>query len=104
MKSGAQSFGRRDQVIAGLLWYGTWFATALIAVGILVTAVEPFLGFVLPLSGYDVVKAGVAVFILLPVARVMVMLTIFLRERDHTYTAITALVLAIIAAGVLIEL
>lgn len=104
MKPGAHNVERRDQIIAGLLWYGTWFATALIAVGILVTAAEPFLGFVLPLSGYDAVKAGVAVFILLPVARVMLMLTVFLRERDYTYTAIAAFVLAIIAAGVLIEL
>ena len=104
MKPQAHNFERRDQIIAGLLWYGTWFATALIAVGVLLTAAEPLLGSALPFSGYDAVKAGVAVFILLPVARVMLMLTIFLRERDHTYTAITALVLAIIAAGVLIEL
>ncbi|MDM4501851.1 DUF1634 domain-containing protein [Klebsiella oxytoca] len=43
-------------------------------------------------------------FILLPVARVALMLTIFLRERDYAYVVIAALVLAIIAAGVTIEL
>ncbi|MBV2143756.1 DUF1634 domain-containing protein [Falsochrobactrum sp. TDYN1] len=105
MKPGADNFEQRNQVIAGLLWYGTWFATALIAAGVLLSAAEPFLGsLALPLSGYDAVKAGVAVFILLPVARVMLMLTIFLRERDYAYTAIAALVLAIVATSVLIEL
>ncbi|HBO2075850.1 TPA: DUF1634 domain-containing protein [Pseudomonas aeruginosa] len=105
MKPAADNFERRDQIIAGLLWYGTWFATALIAAGVLLTAVEPFpVSLALPLSGYDTVKAGVAVFILLPVARVALMLAIFLRERDYAYTVIAALVLAIIATGVLIEI
>ena len=52
-------------------------------------------------GGYRLVQAGVALFILLPVARVALMLALFLRERDYAYTAISALVLLIIAAGVL---
>ncbi|MGK9086619.1 DUF1634 domain-containing protein [Brucella intermedia] len=96
---------RRDYVIAGLLCYGTWFATAMIAVGVILTAVKPFLGsLVLPLSGFSAVKAGVAVLIFLPVARLALMLILFLRDRDHVYTAITALVLAVIGIGVLIEI
>ena len=51
------------------------------------------------LDGYGLVNAGVAMFILLPIARVMVMLIIFLRERDHVYALIATLVLAIIATG-----
>ena len=105
MKPTTDNFERRDQIIAGLLWYGTWFASTLIAVGWLLGAVQQFQGsLVLGLSGYDIVKAGVAVFILLPVARVALMLTIFLRERDYAYTVISALVLAIIAAGVVVGL
>lgn len=104
MTPAADHFERRDQIIAALLWYGTWFACAMIAAGLLLTAIEPFqTSVMLPLSGHDVVKTGVAVFILLPVARVALMLVIFLRERDYAYTAIAALVLAIIAAGVFIE-
>jgi hypothetical protein len=104
MKPTADHFERRDQLIAGLLWYGTWFASALIAAGVLVTAIEPFqASLALPLRGYDVMKAGVAVFILLPIARVALMLAIFLRERDYAYTVIAALVLTIIAAGVFLE-
>ena len=44
-------------------------------------------------------KAGVALFILLPVARVALMIAIFLRERDYAYTAISTLVLVIIAVS-----
>ncbi len=104
MKPGADPAEQQDQIIAGLLMYGTWFASALITIGVLLTAVEhtPLL-LALPLSGYGTAKAGIAVFILLPIARVALMLTLFLRERDYVYTAIAALVLAIIAAGIFIE-
>jgi uncharacterized membrane protein len=46
----------------------------------------------------------VALFILLPVARVALMLATFLHERDYAYTAISALVLVIIATGIAIGL
>lgn len=105
MKWTADNLERRDQMIAGLLWYGTWFASALIAAGIFLTAIpqlqklQPF-----PLFGYDAVKAGVAMFVLLPVARVGLLLAIFWRERDYAYVAISVFVLAIIALGALIEM
>ncbi len=88
---------RRDRAIAGLLWYGTWLASALIAAGMAVDFLLPAHG---GLRDLGLVKVGVALFILLPVARVTLMLAIFLRERDYAYTAISALVLLIIAAGV----
>jgi uncharacterized membrane protein len=59
---------------------------------------------VFDLSGYDVVKAGIALFIFLPIARVALMFTIFLRERDYVYVMISALVLLIITDGIFIEL
>lgn len=104
MKSWQGDFDRRDRTIAGLLWYGTWLACALVAAGVLFNAAAPLaatLGF--PWDGYGAMKAGVAVFILLPVARVALMLALFLREGDWLYTAVAAMVLAIIAAGVVIE-
>lgn len=105
MKPQADFVVRRDQVIAGLLWYGTWFACFLIAAGVFLTAMGPLPALrALPLNGYDAMKAGVAVFIFLPVARVALMLAIFLRERDYVYTLIAAVVLAIIAAGVIVEM
>ncbi len=91
MKSATDNYERREQVIAALLWYGTWLASAVIAVGMV-------------LGGYGIIKAGVALFICLPIARLVLMLVIFLRERDYAYMAISALVLAIIGAGVFVAL
>ena len=105
MKPVTDDYERHEQIIAALLWYGTWFASAVIAAGMALSALQQLEG--LPgfgLSGYDLVKAGVALFILLPVARVTLMLAIFLRERDYAYMVISALVLAIIGAGILIGL
>lgn len=105
MKSSTDNLERHEQLIAGLLWYGTWIASTIIAVGIILGVLQPSrnslsAGF----GSYDVVKAGVALFILLPVARVALMFAIFLRERDLIYTIISALVLIIIVAGVVIGL
>lgn len=78
MKHVTDHFEHREQILAALLWYGTWFASALIAVGILLTAVGPLhASLALPLSGHDVVKAGVAVFILLPIVRVAFTVNLF---------------------------
>ncbi|QKH36934.1 DUF1634 domain-containing protein [Achromobacter pestifer] len=97
MTQAADKQAWRDRVIAGLLWYGTWLASALIAAGMALDFLPQALA---GLRDLELVKAGVALFILLPVARVALMLAIFLRERDYAYTAISALVLLIIAAGV----
>ena len=105
MKPVTDDYERHEQIIAALLWYGTWLASAVIAAGMALSALQQLEG--LPgfsLSGHDLVKAGVALFILLPVARVTLMLAIFLRERDYAYMVISALVLAIICAGILIGL
>jgi uncharacterized membrane protein len=91
MSTEKENFDRRDQIIAALLWYGTWCASALIAMGMI-------------FGCNSCVKAGVALFIFLPVARVALMLTIFLRERDYVYTLIAALVLSIIVIGIVIQL
>lgn len=98
MTQGADKQAWRDRVIAGLLWYGTWLASALIAAGMALDFLPQALA---GLRGLELVQAGVALFILLPVARVALMLAIFLRERDYAYTAISALVLLVIAAGVM---
>lgn len=93
------------RLIAWLLWYGTWVASAIIVVGMALEGLGYGSGTaLLGLNGYDLVKAGVAMFILLPIARVMVMLIIFLYERDYAYTLIATLVLAIIATGMVMEL
>ncbi len=84
---------RRERPIAALLWWGTWLASAVTGAGVLAA--------LLGHGGMPLTYAGIALFILLPVARVVLMLAIFLRERDHAYAAISGLVLAIIVVGVL---
>jgi uncharacterized membrane protein len=105
MNTEANCGDRRERIIAALLWHGTWLASAIIAVGMSLS-VFPRFEHALPfgLSGYDMIKAGVALFILLPVARVALMLATFLHERDYAYAAISALVLVIIATGIAIGL
>jgi uncharacterized membrane protein len=49
-----------------------------------------------------IVTLGIGLFILLPVLRVFLMLLVFLRDRDYRFSAIAALVLAILALGLLI--
>jgi uncharacterized membrane protein len=95
---------RQERVIAGLLSYGSWIATGIITLG-LVSGLS-HLEMISPtvVSGTGLVKSGIALFIALPIARVGLMFVMFLRERDYTYAAISALVLAIIAAGILVEL
>ncbi|MEJ5021439.1 DUF1634 domain-containing protein [Ochrobactrum vermis] len=95
---------RRDEIIASLLWYGTWFATAIIAVGVIMTVIEPSQSSTpLFISGYGIVKAGIAVFILLPIFRVMLTMYLFVRERDYVYAVIAATVLLIIATGIVVD-
>jgi len=105
MKSTTNRIARCEQSIAGLLWNGTWLASALVTAGIALGATHDSWSFVAPgLSGYNVMKTGVAFFIILPIARVALMLVMSLRERDYVYTLISVFVLAVIAAGIMVGL
>ena len=74
--------------VAVVLQVGTWLASAVIAVGL-----------VLP-SGAPVVTTGIALFIALPIIRVTVMLVEFFRRRDYRIATMAALVLIIIILGI----
>ena len=90
--SGTAAKGRRlESLLAGLLRYGTWLASGVIGLGLMM----PLLG----LSGTHVVASGVALFIALPALRVLLMLAVFIRERDHRLVAVTAVVLMTLLAG-----
>ena len=80
-----------ERRLAKLLDRGSRIGSAVVAVGLgLALAGQP---------GEPVVFAGIAIFILLPVLRLLVMLVAFLRERDYLFGAIATLVLTIIALG-----
>lgn len=93
--------GRLERLLAKLLNYGTWLASAVIALGIAVALVERYSGMqdMAIALGMPIVTAGIALFILLPVVRVIVMLVMFVRERDYLFIAIAGLVLMIILLG-----
>ena len=71
---------------------GTWLASAVITLGLLLPSLTQ--------QGARIVTVGLALFILLPVLRVMLMLVAFLRARDFPLTAVAVLVLAIIGLSV----
>jgi uncharacterized membrane protein len=87
-----------DELLAKVLLRGTWLGSSIIA-----------LGLALPMTGWsgassamictEITTAGIALLIALPVVRVLLMLIVFIRERDLRFSAIAMLVLAIILLG-----
>ncbi len=111
---------RLEHWLARLLQHGTWVAASTIAIGIAIriangiaTGIET--GIETGLSaggarsdvhaaavGTHIVIAGIALFILLPIMRLILMIGMFLHQRDYRFSAIAALVLAIVIAGSLL--
>ena len=83
-------------LLAGLLRYGTWLASGVTGLGLALSLVG--------VGGAHVVAAGVALFIALPVLRVLVMLGAFLLDRDYRLVIVTTVVLMTILAGLVIGL
>ncbi|MDB6078081.1 MAG: hypothetical protein JWO82_1828 [Akkermansiaceae bacterium] len=104
MSDATGASGRRDakleRVLAHQLRYGTWAACGVTAAGLALewggAGRAPVVS-----AGEAVIRAGVAIFILLPVSRLAVMLGFFLWRRDYVFGVVTAVVLVIIAAGVI---
>lgn len=100
----ARAGARLEHWLAALLHYGTWIAAGTIALGLAIalaamrtrSAGHP------ASAGMPVVTLGIALFILLPVMRLILMLGVFLHQRDYRFSVIAALVLAIVAAGLVV--
>lgn len=93
---------RLEDKLARLLWEGTLGGCALIGVGLLLT-----LSVHTPMSAraaFALMNTGILLLILLPVVRVGLMLTVFLRERDLRFAAAAAAVLLIIALSLAVGL
>jgi uncharacterized membrane protein len=86
-----------EQLLARLLKAGTWIASGVIAIGLVVPFLDHGAGF-LP-AGTQIIRAGIALFILLPILRVGVMAIVFLHERDYRFAMIAGAVLSIILIG-----
>ena len=85
---------RIESLLAGVLNVGTWLASIVIAAGLVLSLFHERTPFP---TGAQVVTAGIGLFILLPILRVILMLTIFVKERDYKFAA--AVVLLIIFVG-----
>ena len=87
---------RIESLLASLLNVGTWLASIVITAGLVLSLFHERTPFP---TGAQVVTAGIGLFILLPILRVILMLTIFVKERDYKFAAAAAVVLLIIFAG-----
>ena len=92
--------GQLEELLAALLRYGSWAASATIALGYI-------LGLIMndPITGNRaahtrIVSVGIGLFILLPILRVLLMLVFFVRERDFHFAFISGVVLAVILLGI----
>jgi uncharacterized membrane protein len=87
---------RLESLLAGLLNVGTWLASIVIAAGLVLSLFHDRTPFP---TDVQMVTAGIGLFVLLPILRVILMLTIFVKERDYKFAAAAAVVLLIIFAG-----
>jgi uncharacterized membrane protein len=87
---------RIESLLARVLSVGTWVASVVIAAGLALSLFYEQMPFP---TGAQIVTAGIGLFILLPILRVILMLTIFVKERDYKFAAVAALVLLILFAG-----
>ena len=85
-----------EWLLAGLLRYGTWLASGVTGLGLAMSLAG--------VEGTYVVAAGVALFIALPVLRVLVMLGAFILNQDYRLVIVAAVVLMTILAGLVIGL
>jgi Protein of unknown function (DUF1634) len=90
-----------EWLLAGTLHLGTWLASAAIGLGLALALLDsrfsaPKLAI---LRDMRIATIGIALLILLPVVRVIVMLIVYLRDRDYRLSAIALLVLTIILLG-----
>ena len=96
MSGDERNFGL-ERHLATMLQLGTGVGSFIIAVGWVVSAIGEAVS--LHIAAVAIVRAGIALFILLPGLRVLLMLIVFFRERDYRFGAIAALVLTVIAIG-----
>jgi uncharacterized protein DUF1634 len=85
-------------LLATVLHRGTWIGSCVIAVGLAL----PMVGgseASSAMMGTWIITAGILLLIVLPVLRVLLMLIVFVRERDFRFGATAMLVLAIILLG-----
>jgi uncharacterized membrane protein len=94
--------GRLEELLAALLRYGSWSASAAIGLGYALALIGSHTPIRNPaaLPNMRIVSVGIVLFILLPILRVLLMFLVFVRERDFRFAFISGMVLAIILLGI----
>ena len=90
---------RIESLLAAVLDVGTWLASVLIGAGLVLSLFNERTAFP---TGAQVVYTGIGLFVLLPILRVILMLTIFVKERAYQFAGAAAVVLLTIFAGIAI--
>ena len=85
-----------ESLLAAVLDIGTWLASVLIGGGLVLSLFNERTPFP---TGAQVVNTGIGLFVLLPILRVILMLTIFVKERAYQFAAAAVVVLLTILAG-----
>jgi uncharacterized membrane protein len=94
---------RMNLLLARQLRYGIWLASSVTALGMIVALLGRWIvphGHTITL-GTNIVGKGIALIILLPILRVVLMLIVFLRERNYLFGMISCIVLMTIGASVM---
>jgi uncharacterized membrane protein len=94
--------GRLEELLAAFLRDGCWLALSIIGLGYalaLISSYAPASRLPVP-SSTPIVRLGIALLILLPIIRVVLMLAVFARERNFRFAFISGAVLAIILLGI----
>jgi hypothetical protein len=86
-----------ELLLAKVLHRGTWLGASVIAAG-LALALTGWQWAPLGMTNSRIITAGIALLILLPGLRILLMLIVFVRERDRPFSIIATLVLAIIVS------
>jgi tryptophan-rich sensory protein len=98
--------GRLEELLATFLRHGTWLASAAIGLGFALELIgsRSHMWNLPILTNMRIARTGIVLFILLPVVRVLLMLAVFIRERDFRFASIAGLVLAIILLAIVLGL
>ncbi|WP_408095593.1 DUF1634 domain-containing protein [Peredibacter sp. HCB2-198] len=78
-----------EKNLENLLQYGTWSATFLTTIGVLI-------------SSNSTINCGIGLFILIPVGRVLGLILSFLKEKDFKMVSAGLLVMSIIVLSFLV--
>ena len=93
--------GRLEELLAIFLRYGSWSASAAIGLGFALALIGSHSSARSPaIAPHRIATIGIALFILLPSLRVLLMLLVFIRERDFRFAFISSLVFAIVLLGI----